>query len=152
LVNLATKGLLVLEGKALMVSNGADRDPEIDRLLEAKARELTKKMKYSGVVELSRENFDDFLKTFRVAVVDFWATWCAPCFMLEPIIKRLALEMPEVGFGRLNTEEEPEIAAKYYVMSLPTVIIFKDGEPVDQVVGVVPKKILQDRIKAHLED
>jgi len=152
LVNLATKGLLVLEGKALMASNGADRDPEIDRLLEAKARELTKKMKYSGVVELSKENFDDFLKTFRVAVVDFWATWCAPCFMLEPTIKRLALEMPDVGFGRLNTEEEPEIAAKYYVMSLPTVIIFKDGEPVDQVVGVVPKKILQDRIKAYLED
>lgn len=134
------------------MTNNTDKDPEVERMLELKAREIMKIMKYRGVVELNRNNFDDFLRTFRVAVVDFWAPWCAPCFMLEPIIKSIAAEMPNVGFGRLNTEEEPEIAAKYYVMSLPTVIIFKDGEPVDQVIGVVPKKILQSRIKAHLED
>ena len=135
------------------MNNGVDKDPELDKLLERKAKEMIKSVKSTGgVVELNRNNFDEFIKTHNVAVIDFWATWCAPCFMLEPIIKRLAVEMPNVGFGRLNTEEEPEIAAKYYIMSLPTVVIFKNGEPVDQVVGVVPKKILQDRIKAYLND
>ncbi|ABW00898.1 thioredoxin [Caldivirga maquilingensis IC-167] len=135
------------------MANDVDKDPELDKLLERKAREMIKNVNNTGgVVELNRSNFDEFIKTHEVAVVDFWATWCAPCFMLEPIIKRLAAEMPNVGFGRLNTEEEPEIAAKYYVMSLPTVIIFKNGEPIDQVIGVVPKKILQDRIKAYLND
>ncbi|WP_291766722.1 thioredoxin [Caldivirga sp. UBA161] len=135
------------------MANDASKDPELDKLLERKAKEIAKGVKNTGnVVELNHSNFNDFIKTHDVAVVDFWATWCAPCFMLEPIIKRLAVEMPNVGFGRLNTEEEPEIAAKYYVMSLPTVMIFKNGDPVDQVVGVVPKKILQDRIKAYLND
>ena len=135
------------------MANDVSKDPELDKLLERKANEMAKGVKNTGnVVELNRSNFDSFIKAYDVAVIDFWATWCAPCFMLEPIIKRLAVEMPNVGFGRLNTEEEPEIAAKYYVMSLPTVMIFKNGEPIDQVVGVVPKKILQDRIKAYLND
>ncbi|MGC8570805.1 MAG: thioredoxin [Caldivirga sp.] len=135
------------------MANDTSKDPELDKLLERKAREMVKGVKNVGnVVELNRNNFNDFIKAHDVAVIDFWATWCAPCFMLEPIIKKLAAEMPNVGFGRLNTEEEPEIAAKYYIMSLPTVMIFKNGEPIDQVVGVVPKKVLQDRIKAYLDN
>lgn len=134
-------------------SGSGVKDPELEKILAKKAGELLSKSKYSGkVTELSRENFDEFLKVNKVAVVDFWAPWCAPCFMLEPIIKRLAEEMPSVGFGRVNADEEPEIAARYYVMSLPTVIIFRGGEPVDQVVGVVPKKILQAKISRYLED
>ncbi|MFB6470305.1 MAG: thioredoxin family protein [Vulcanisaeta sp. AZ3] len=73
-------------------------------------------------------------------------------FLLEPVIKALAREIPCVGFGRLNTQDWPDVAARYGVMSLPTVMIFKGGEPVDYVVGAVPKKILEDRIRRIVGD
>ena len=132
-------------------NTGDNVDEELSKLLERKARELAKAAS-NELVELSGDNFDSFIKSRKVVVVDFWAPWCAPCFLLEPVMKALAKEMPCVGFGRLNTQEWPDVAAKYDVMSLPTVIIFKDGEPVDFVVGAVPKKIIADRIKRVLNE
>ncbi len=123
-----------------------NKDDELNKLLEKKAKELVK-VASNEPVELDDNNFNGFIKSRKVVVVDFWAPWCAPCFLLEPILKALAREMPCVGFGRLNTQEWPDVAAKYDVMSLPTVIIFRDGEPVDFVVGAVPKKIIADKIR-----
>lgn len=130
---------------------GTDNDKELSRILDGKARELMR-MVGNGVVELSGNNFDEFIRSRDVVVVDFWAPWCAPCFLLEPVIKALAREIPCVGFGRLNTQDWPDVAARYGVMSLPTVMIFKGGEPVDYVVGAVPKKILEDRIRRIVGD
>jgi len=127
----------------------SDRDEELNKIIERKAKELMK-MSSNEVVELGANDFEDFIRSKRIVVVDFWAPWCAPCFLLEPVMKALAREMPCVGFGRLNTQQWPDVAAKYDVMSLPTVIIFKDGEPVDFVVGAVPKKVLENRIKKVL--
>ena len=118
-------------------------DDELNKILERKYKELTKPRE---VRHLTKADFDDFIKDHEVAMVDFWAPWCAPCFMLEPIIKQAAAELLDVGFGKVNSEEEPEIASRYYVMSLPTVIIFKNGEPADTIIGVVPKKALINRI------
>ncbi|MFP3044508.1 MAG: thioredoxin [Thermocladium sp.] len=123
-------------------------DEELNKILERKYKELTRPAEVS---HLTKNNFDEFIKEHEVAVVDFWAPWCAPCFMLEPIIKQLAIELKDVGFGKVNSEEEPDIAARYYVMSLPTIIIFKNGEPVDTVIGVVPKKALLNRIMAVVD-
>jgi thioredoxin 1 len=128
-----------------------DNDKELSRILDGKVRELMR-MVGNGVVELSGNNFDEFIRSRDVVVVDFWAPWCAPCFLLEPVIKALAREIPCVGFGRLNTQDWPDVAARYGVMSLPTVMIFKGGEPVDYVVGAVPKKILEDRIRRIVGD
>jgi thioredoxin 1 len=128
-----------------------ENDEELNKIIEKKARELLRGAS-NDVVELSEDDFDEFIRSRKVVVVDFWAPWCAPCFLLEPIIKALAREMPCVGFGRLNTQQRPEVAAKYGVMSLPTVIIFRDGEPIDFVVGVVPKKILENKIKKVLNE
>jgi thioredoxin 1 len=128
-----------------------ENDEELNKIIEKKARELLRGVS-NDVVELSEDDFDEFIRSRKVVVVDFWAPWCAPCFLLEPIIKALAREMPCVGFGRLNTQQWPEVAAKYGVMSLPTVIIFRDGEPIDFVVGVVPKKILENKIKKVLNE
>ncbi|MCG2863601.1 MAG: thioredoxin [Vulcanisaeta sp.] len=128
-----------------------ENDEELNKIIEKKARELLRGAS-NDVVELSEDDFDEFIRSRKVVVVDFWAPWCAPCFLLEPIIKALAREMPCVGFGRLNTQQWPEVAAKYGVMSLPTVIIFRDGEPIDFVVGVVPKKILENKIKKVLNE
>lgn len=132
-----------------MVMTVSDRDEELNKIIERKAKELMK-MSSNEVVELGANDFEDFIRSKRIVVVDFWAPWCAPCFLLEPVMKALAREMPCVGFGRLNTQQWPDVAAKYDVMSLPTVIIFKDGEPADFVVGAVPKKVLENRIKKVL--
>jgi len=123
-------------------------DEELNKILKRKYEELTRPAEVSY---LTKNNFDEFIKEHEVAVVDFWAPWCAPCFMLEPIIKQLAIELKDIGFGKVNSEEEPDIAARYYVMSLPTIIIFKNGEPVDTVIGVVPKKALLNRIMAVVD-
>lgn len=84
-----------------------------------------------------------------VSLVDFWASWCGPCMMLAPVIDELAGEYSgRVNVYKVNVDEESELAAKFGIMSIPTLIVFKDGEVFDKVVGVVPK----DSIAAILEN
>ena len=133
-------------------------DKELEELLKKKALELTKKVAESNkfapgeVHHLDSSNFDEFIKNKKIAVVDFWAEWCAPCFLLAPIIEELAKDYPNVGFGKLNSDESPDIAGRYGVMSLPTVIFFKDGEPVDAVIGAVPREVIEERLKVLLNE
>ncbi len=83
-------------------------------------------------------------------LVDFYADWCGPCKMVAPIVSELADEYAGVyKIGKLNVDEEPETAQKYRVMSIPTLLIIKNGNVVDQVVGAVPKKALQDKLEAN---
>lgn len=81
-------------------------------------------------------------------LVDFYADWCGPCKMVAPIVAELADEYAGVyKIGKLNVDEQPDTAQKYRVMSIPTLIIFKNGTPVDQVVGAVPKKALVEKLE-----
>lgn len=83
-------------------------------------------------------------------LVDFYADWCGPCKMVAPIVAELAEEYQgKIKIGKLNVDDNPTITGKYNVMSIPTLIIFKNGTPVDTVVGAVPKKTLQDKLEAH---
>lgn len=129
------------------ISMTTEKDPELEKLLEKKAKELMSQKPKGEVVHLDSKNFDSFLASHKIAVIDFWAEWCAPCLILAPIIEELAEDYPQVGFGKLNSDENPDIAARYGVMSLPTVIFFKDGEPVDEIIGAVPREELEIRIK-----
>ncbi|BCU69243.1 thioredoxin [Stygiolobus caldivivus] len=133
-----------------------ENDPELQKLLEEKAKKLamsTPKEKEENkevVAHLDSNNFDSFIASHKIAVVDFWAEWCAPCLILAPIIEELAHDYPQVGFGKVNSDENPDISSRYGVMSLPTVIFFKNGEPVDEVLGAVPREEIETRIKALL--
>ncbi|MGC9105314.1 MAG: thioredoxin [Thermoprotei archaeon] len=135
-------------------------DRELEELLRKKALELARKAREvkndpyppGKVVHLDSRNFDDFITRKEVALVDFWAEWCAPCFILAPVIEELARDYPQVGFGKINSDENPEISARYGVMSLPTVLIFKDGEPVDAVIGAVPREVIESRLRVVLND
>jgi len=99
------------------------------------------------VVNLNSESFDKFLQENEVAVVDFWAVWCMPCLMVAPIIENLAKKYEgKIAFGKVNVDEERDIAMRFGIMSIPTIIIFKNGKMVDQVVGAMPEKILEEKL------
>lgn len=84
-------------------------------------------------------------------VVDFWAVWCGPCRMVAPIVDELAAEYDgKVSFAKLNVDENPEVSMKYGIRSIPTLLVFKDGKPVDQIVGALPKKEMQKRVEAAI--
>ena len=98
------------------------------------------------------ENFQrEVLEYQGVALVDFWAPWCGPCRMVAPTIDELAEEYAgKAKIGKVNTDENQELAAKYSVMSIPTMIIFKNGQVVDQITGAYPKNILKSRLDQWL--
>jgi thioredoxin 1 len=98
-------------------------------------------------------NFDaEVLKSTAPVFVDFWATWCGPCRMMGPIVEELAEEMEgkNIKIGKLNVDENPNIAGKYEVMSIPAFLLFKGGKVVDQVVGGVQKEKLMEMIKKFI--
>ncbi len=97
-------------------------------------------------------NFEkDALKSSIPVVVDFYADWCGPCKMMGPVIDELAKELDgKVRVGKLNTDENRGIAGKYNIMSIPTILFIKDGVVVDQVMGAVPKTLLQEKINGML--
>ncbi|HEC76773.1 MAG TPA: thioredoxin [Thermoplasmatales archaeon] len=97
------------------------------------------------------ENFDEIISKYKMVVVDFWAPWCGPCRMVAPVIEKLAKEMKdEVVFAKLNTDENNKIAMRYRIMSIPTLIIFKDGKMADRLVGALPADMLRDWIERHI--
>jgi len=102
-------------------------------------------------VTLDGTNFQaEVLNSKGLTLVDFWAVWCGPCQVLGPIIEAIAEEIKDtVTVGKLNVDENPELAAQYGVMSIPTVILFKDGQPVEQVVGVRAKQDYLELIEKH---
>lgn len=100
-----------------------------------------------AVLNVTAENFEqEVLKADRMVLVDFWAEWCMPCKMLSPVVDQIADEMPKVKVCKVNVDEQPSLAAEYKVMSIPTLIMFKDGKQVNQSIGVQAK----DDIKAML--
>lgn len=90
---------------------------------------------------------EEVLQSDIPVMVDFWASWCMPCKMLTPVIEELAEEADGYKVGKVNVDEEPELARQYNVMSIPTVLVFKGGQVVKQSVGVQPKEALEDMIR-----
>ncbi len=126
-----------------------EKDPELEKLLNEKIKNISTTVQ-GEIAHLDSKSFDGFIKEHKVAVVDFWAEWCAPCLMLAPIVEELASDYPQVGFGKLNSDENPDIAGKYGVFSLPTILFFKDGDVVDEVVGAVPREEIERKLKMIL--
>src|SRR5688572_8557805 len=102
--------------------------------------------------QFTDSNFDsDVLKSDKPVLVDLWAEWCGPCRMLTPIIDELHTEYEgKAVIGKLNVDENPMVSEKYGVRSIPTLLIFKNGELVDKQVGVVPKSILVKKLDAQM--
>lgn len=94
-----------------------------------------------SVKVLNKENFEEnVLRSEGSVVVDFWAPWCGPCRMLSPVVDEVALELKEVSFGKVNVDDEKELADQYGIMSIPALVLFKNGEAVNSMIGFRPKE------------
>ena len=101
-----------------------------------------------AVVTITKDNFEEVvLKAEKPVLVDFWAAWCGPCKMLSPIVDQVGEETEDVVVGKINIDEEMDLASQFGVMSIPTLVLFKEGNEVDRSVGVVPKDKILDMIK-----
>ncbi|MTK52130.1 thioredoxin [Paludibacter sp.] len=101
--------------------------------------------------EITDGNFEEILKSNKVVVVDFWAEWCGPCRMVAPIVEELAEQFKEKAFiGKLNVDDNPDSPEKFLIRNIPTILLFKDGELADKIVGALPKQALQTKIEALL--
>lgn len=103
-----------------------------------------------AIVKVTDADFDSKVES-GVQLVDFWATWCGPCKMIAPVLEELAADYEgKADILKLDVDENPSTAAKYEVMSIPTLIVFKDGQPVDKVVSFQPKENLAEVLDKHL--
>ena len=102
-----------------------------------------------AVVEFSEANFESEVMQAKTPVlVDLWATWCGPCRMIGPVVEELAgTYRGRVKVGKLNVDDHPQVAAQLRIMNIPTLLLFKDGQEADRIVGVVPKEELVRRIE-----
>ena len=102
----------------------------------------------SNVITVTSENFEsEVLNSEKPVLVDFWASWCGPCRMLSPIVDEIAEEVQTIKVGKVNVDEQQDLAGKFGVMSIPTLILFKNGQPVTKSVGAKSKAALLDFIK-----
>ncbi|MBD0405231.1 MULTISPECIES: thioredoxin [unclassified Flammeovirga] len=102
-------------------------------------------------VEITDANFEEVvLNSDKPVLVDFWATWCGPCLMMAPVIDELAVELTDAVIGKLDVDANPQSAAKFGIRSIPTMLVFKGGEPVDKIIGAVAKKELEAKVTAQI--
>lgn len=100
------------------------------------------------MLTITKDNFEqEVLKSDKKVLVDFWASWCGPCRMLSPIIDEIAKEIDKVKVGKVNVDEESDLATQFAVMSIPTLILFENGKPIKQVVGVQSKTAILNMIE-----
>lgn len=106
----------------------------------------------SKAIEITDDNFDEIIATDKPVLIDFWAEWCGPCKMIGPVVEELAGDYNgKAVIGKIDVDANPNISAKYGIRSIPTLLVFKNGEIVDKQVGAVQKNVLVQKLDAQLQ-
>jgi len=153
-------GLTVIMDRCMKIERrklDKEEDVELEQIRARKKQELMTKMKKNdemvgaSPITLDDAHFDEAVQKYPLLLIDCWADWCGPCRMIEPVIDELARDYDDrLVVGKLNVDENPETANRFGVVSIPTLLIMKNGEEVDRIIGAVPKQSIEDKLKKHL--
>ncbi len=135
-----------------------EKDEELEKIKRAKLEEMMHGVVQNPVkpasdkpIEITDVTFKETIQNHSLVVVDCWAAWCAPCRMVAPIIDEMARDYAgKILFGKLNVDENRQVATQYEIMSIPTLLVFKNGQLVDRVVGAMPRQMLEPKITRYL--
>ena len=135
------------EASLIKFEEKSDGTLDVELLEEAEVKERQEDL----VHELSSDNFDEIVNKYSLLVIDCWAPWCAPCRMVAPVIEELAGDYQgKIAFGKLNVDENQALAMQFQVMSIPTLLIFRNGELIDRKVGTMPRNMLEPELTKHI--
>ena len=152
-------GLTVIMDKCMMIEHkrvNEEPDPELERIRREKmeemqrmtAEESPKESMPDSPIAVEDSNFDQLVNQYDLMIVDCWAPWCGPCLMVAPIVDELAKSYAgKVVFGKLNVDENPLTAGKFGVMSIPTLLVMKQGKEVDRMIGAAPRRVIEEKIR-----
>jgi thioredoxin 1 len=129
-------------------------DQEILRIRKRKMEEFMEQKNYPGTpLEVRDKDFEEIIKRYPLVVVDFWSEMCPPCRLIAPVLEELAKELHgRVVFAKMCVDQERLVASKFGISAIPTLIVFSKGRPVDRIVGFLPKGILLQKLKIHMEE
>jgi len=160
----AEAGLTVVMNKCMMIEHGrlseSEEELELKRIRAKKMQELMKEAMekpaemqeiLNAPMLIGDANFDNIVQQYPLIVIDCWAAWCGPCRMIAPIIDELAKDYAgKVVFGKLNVDENPKTAMRFDIMSIPTLLIIKNGKEIDRIIGAVPRQSIEARLRKHV--
>jgi thioredoxin 1 len=147
-----------LKEERLKKERRALKDEELERIRQEKLRQLMEKVTEpqkkpapNKPVDLTDMTFKEAIQNHSLVVVDCWAPWCGPCLYVSPIVEEIARDYAgKIFFGKLNVDENRRVAMQYSIMSIPTLLVFKNGRLVDQIIGAMPRGMLEPKITRYL--
>lgn len=129
-------------------------EDEIERIKRKKLEKLLKRQRISWPnkpIKMTDNEFERTLKKYPLVLIDFWAPWCFPCKMIAPVLEEIAKEYKgKLLIGKMNVDENPITPMRFQIFSIPTLILFKNGRPVERIVGTMPKDYLKEKIEIYL--
>ena len=135
-------------------------DDELEKIKKKRLEQLKKHYMNGGTnmegnmpntpIKLTDADFEEAVKKYNIIVIDCWAPWCGPCLIVGPVIEELAKEMQgKIVFGKLNVDESPGVSTKHQIMSIPTMLVFKNGNLIERLVGAYPKEELKKKLEPY---